>query len=121
MLGNFVGFLISGLAISLHSFTWLLIGRSVAGANGRSLPIAQAAMIDISSDAQKASRLGLVVLANVLGFVVGPVIGGFLMDQNIFRPHLLSNTVLRPVVPWHYWARCYYTIASRKRLWAIDT
>jgi DHA1 family tetracycline resistance protein-like MFS transporter len=85
MLGNFLGFLISGLAIPLHSFIGVLIGRSIAGATAGSLPIAQAAMIDISEDSQKASRLGLVVLANVSGFAIGPVIGGFFMDQNIFN------------------------------------
>jgi predicted MFS family arabinose efflux permease len=85
MLGNFLGFLISGLAIPLHSFMGVLVGRSIAGATAGSLPIAQAAMIDISEDSQKASRLGLVVLANVSGFAIGPVIGGFFMDQNIFN------------------------------------
>jgi MFS transporter, DHA1 family, tetracycline resistance protein len=88
MLGNFLGFLISGLAIPMHSFAGVLIGRSIAGATAGSLPIAQAAMIDISEDSQKASRLGLVVLANVLGFAIGPVIGGFFMDQNIFGNHI---------------------------------
>jgi MFS family permease len=84
MAGNSLGFLISGLAIPMHSLIGILIGRSVAGATAGSLPIAQAAMIDISEDSQKASRLGLVVLANVSGFAIGPVIGGFFMDQNIF-------------------------------------
>lgn len=84
MSGNFLGFLISGLAISFHSFAWILIGRAIAGGTAGSLPIAQAAMIDISTDAQKAARLGLVVLANVSGFAIGPVIGGFFMDPAIF-------------------------------------
>jgi DHA1 family tetracycline resistance protein-like MFS transporter len=55
-------------------------------------------MIDISEDSQKASRLGLVILANVSGFAIGPVIGGFFMDPTIFGnsihyqiPFLLSS------------------------------
>lgn len=97
MLGNFFGFLISALAIPLHSFTALLIGRSIAGATAGSLPIAQAAMIDISSTSEKASRLGLVVLANVSGFAIGPVIGGFFMNTHLFHhvsyqvPFLVSS------------------------------
>ena len=60
------------------------MGRSIAGATAGSLPIAQAAMIDISSTSEKASRLGLVVLANVTGFAIGPVIGGFFMNTYLF-------------------------------------
>jgi len=84
MLGNCIGFFISALSIPMHSYTVLLIGRSVAGATAGSIPIAQAGIIDISSKEQTASRLGLVVLGNVVGFAVGPVIGGFFMDQSIF-------------------------------------
>jgi DHA1 family tetracycline resistance protein-like MFS transporter len=85
MLGNFLGFLISGIAIACNSLVWILIGRAIAGATAGSFPIAQAAVMDISeNDAQKASRLGMVVLANVSGFAVGPVIGGFFMDPAIF-------------------------------------
>lgn len=100
MLGIFFGFLISGLAISLRSFSGILIGRSIAGATAGSLPIAQAAMIDISDDSKKASRLGLAVLANVCGFAIGPVIGAFFMDASIFGnsihyqiPFVLSSSM----------------------------
>lgn len=88
MLGNSIGFFIGGLAVSLHSLAGILIGRGIAGATAGSLPIAQAAMIDISDNSQKASRLGLVVLANVVGFAIGPVIGGFFMDAKIFGSHI---------------------------------
>lgn len=84
MLGNFLGFFISAISIPMHSFTVLLIGRSVAGATAGSLPIAQAGIMDISSNEQKASRLGFVILGNVVGFAVGPVVGGFFMDKGIF-------------------------------------
>ncbi len=88
MLGNFLGYLVSGLAIYSHDLTGILIGRSIAGATAGSLPIAQAAMMDLSDDSQKASRLGLVILANVSGFAIGPVIGGFFMDPSIFGSHI---------------------------------
>lgn len=94
MLGNFVGFLISAISIPLHSYTILLIGRSIAGATAGSLPIAQAGIIDISTNEQKASRLGLVILGNVAGFALGPVIGGFFMDSSIFGSHASFQTPL---------------------------
>lgn len=88
MLGNFIGFLVSAIAIPMNSFTLLLVGRSIAGATAGSMPIAQAAAIDISSEEQKASRLGLMILGNVTGFALGPVIGGFFMDKAIFGTHI---------------------------------
>jgi MFS family permease len=84
MLGNFIGFLVTAISIPLHSYTVLLIGRSIAGATAGSLPIAQAGIMDISSNEQKASRLGIVVSGNVIGFALGPMLGGFLMDKAIF-------------------------------------
>ena len=42
----------------------------------------------ISSDEQKAARLGTVVSGNVIGFALGPIIGGFLMDKAIFGEHI---------------------------------
>ncbi|PHQ78666.1 MAG: hypothetical protein COB66_08440 [Coxiella sp. (in: Bacteria)] len=92
MLGNFLGFLICAMAIPMHSFTLLLVGRSIAGATAGSLPIAQAAIMDISSDALKVSRLGLVILGNVAGFALGPVIGGFFMDKAIFGANISYQT-----------------------------
>lgn len=84
MLGNFIGFLIAGFAIAYSSFIGILIGRSISGMTAGSMPIAQAAVIDISEESQQASRLGLTVFANIIGFAIGPVIGGFLMDKNLF-------------------------------------
>jgi MFS transporter, DHA1 family, tetracycline resistance protein len=84
MLGNFLGFLIAGFAIFWQSYIGILIGRSISGMTAGSLPIAQAAIIDISDDSQQASRLGLTVFANIFGFAIGPIIGGFLMDKSLF-------------------------------------
>lgn len=85
MLGNFLGFLICGLSIVWHSFAWLLIGRAVAGATAGSLPIAQAAVMDISEGNKKASRLGFLILGNVVGFAIGPVVGSFFMNGHLFQ------------------------------------
>ncbi len=92
MFGNFVGFLISAISILFHSYTILLIGRSIAGATAGSLPIAQAGIMDISPNELKASRLGLVILGNVVGFALGPAIGGFFMDKSLFGNHISLQT-----------------------------
>lgn len=85
MLGNCLGYLVGGLGIMLPSLLIIILGRALAGLTAGSLPIAQAAMIDISEEEKKSARLGLAVLGNVLGFAIGPTIGGIFMDH-----HLLS-------------------------------
>lgn len=80
MLGNAVGFCVCGLGVLHSSLLLLTVGRVVSGFTAGSLPIAQAAMMDISTPEQKPKRLSFVTLANVTGFAVGPVIGALCLD-----------------------------------------
>jgi len=84
LLGNAVGFLVGGIGVSISSLTLLVIGRVISGATAGSLPIAQAAMMDISTPEEKPKRLSLVALANVTGFALGPVIGAFCLNTHIW-------------------------------------
>jgi len=85
LVGSFIGYFISAVAIFFHSLTVLIIGRVIAGFTAGSQPIAQAAIVDISSPEVKARNIGLILLAISLGFVFGPIFGGILSD-----PHLVS-------------------------------
>jgi DHA1 family tetracycline resistance protein-like MFS transporter len=49
LLGAFLGYLLSAIAVICGSFSLLIIGRIIAGFTSGSQPIAQAAIIDISS------------------------------------------------------------------------
>lgn len=86
LIGSFLGYLLSAIAIVMHHFLLLLIGRMIAGFTAGSQPIAQAAIVDVSSPHNKARNIGLILLSVSLGFVFGPIFGG-----------VLSNTDL---VPW---------------------
>jgi MFS transporter, DHA1 family, tetracycline resistance protein len=83
MVGLAAGFLISMAGTAMNSLFVILLGRVISGGTAGSLSIAQAAMIDISTDSQKASRIGLIALANGIGFSSGPFIGGLLEQINI--------------------------------------
>jgi len=85
LLGSFVGYLIAGVAIWMHSLSLLLVGRVIAGFTAGSQSIAQAAIVDISSEERKARNIGLILLAISLGFVFGPIIGGVLSDVHLVR------------------------------------
>ena len=60
------------------TITWLFIGRIFQGIMGASLTTASAYIADISTPEKKAQNFGLIGAAFGLGFILGPVIGGFL-------------------------------------------
>lgn len=63
----------------------LLAARALSGVGGASLSVAQTYIADISSHADRAKNFGLVGAAFGLGFIVGPVVGGWL---GAYSPHL---------------------------------
>jgi len=81
--GAFFGYVISALAISWHSYWFLIFGRVIAGFTSGSQPIAQAAIIDVSTEEHKARNIGFILFAISFGFVLGPIIGGVLSDHHL--------------------------------------
>jgi DHA1 family tetracycline resistance protein-like MFS transporter len=80
---------LSGYAITIVALysanLWLLIfGRAVTGFTAGNQPVAQAAMIDGSTDDTDRSRnMGYIITGVSFGLVGGPIIGGFLSDTAI--------------------------------------
>lgn len=83
LLGAFLSYLISAFAVSMSSLALLLVGRVIAGITSGSQPIAQAAIIDLSTPDTKARNLGFILLSLSLGFIFGPLFGGLLSDKTI--------------------------------------
>lgn len=83
LVGAALGYCISGVAIFFHSLVFLILGRVIAGFTAGSQPIAQAAIVDISTDETRPRNIGYVLLAVSIGFVLGPITGGFLSDSQI--------------------------------------
>ncbi|HLF66433.1 MAG TPA: MFS transporter, partial [Gammaproteobacteria bacterium] len=86
LLGNAVGFLLSALGLMLHDLLLIFTGRIISGVTAGNIPIAQAAIVDISPEEKKGIRLGLISVANGIGFTCGPIIGGLVSDTNLI-PH----------------------------------
>jgi MFS transporter, DHA1 family, tetracycline resistance protein len=68
-------YVVMGLAPSL---SWLFIGRAIAGMAGASFTPAYAYVVDVSPPEKRAQSFGMVSAAFGAGFILGPVIGGFL-------------------------------------------
>ncbi len=82
--GAFVGYLLTILALALNSYWLLLLGRAITGFTAGNQPIAQAAMVDLSSnDTERARNMGLIVAGVSAGVVCGPIIGGLLTDKTL--------------------------------------
>lgn len=78
-----IDYLIMALAPNLF---WLFVGRIMAGIAGSSYSTANAYVADISNDKNRAQNFGLIGAAFGVGFVVGPVIGGFLGEYGPRAP-----------------------------------
>ena len=73
------GFGINYLVLAFApTIMWLFFGRIFQGIMGASLTTASAYIADISTPEKKAQNFGLIGAAFGLGFIFGPVIGGYL-------------------------------------------
>jgi len=80
--GSFTGYALTVVAVYLESFPLLLIARIVAGFTAGNQPIAQAALVDESTNDQEKTRfMGYVIVAGSLGLLIGPILGGVLTDE----------------------------------------
>lgn len=79
LLLSLLGFSLDYLLLAFApTITWLFAGRIIAGITGASITTASAYIADISTAENRAKNFGMIGAAFGLGFIVGPVIGGFL-------------------------------------------
>jgi DHA1 family tetracycline resistance protein-like MFS transporter len=87
LLASLFGFGIDYLFLALApSLWWLFVGRIIAGVMGASFTTAGAYIADISTTEKRAQNFGIIGAAFGLGFILGPVIGGFLADFGLRAP-----------------------------------
>lgn len=71
-------------------FAWLLLGRLIAGAAASTFSTCNAYIADISEPDKRAQNFGLIGAAFGMGFVIGPVLGGFLGEYGARAPFLAA-------------------------------
>lgn len=73
-----------------HSLSMLFVGRVIAGLTGASITPASAFIADVSTGEDRAKNFGLIGVAFGLGFIIGPVIGGFLGQYGARVPFIAA-------------------------------
>lgn len=87
ILGTFLGFLLLGFANAL----WMLFAsRILDGFTGGNLSVAQAYIADVTDEKNRSKGLGLVGAAFGLGFIIGPVTGGFMSQWGYAVPAFVA-------------------------------
>jgi multidrug resistance protein len=72
---NAIGYIIFAFTTS---YITLIVSRVVAGIGGSSIAVAQAYIADVTTKENRSKGMGIIGSAFGLGFVFGPLIGGFL-------------------------------------------
>jgi DHA1 family tetracycline resistance protein-like MFS transporter len=101
LLISLFGFGIDYILLSIApTITWLFIGRMIAGITGASFTTATAYIADISSPEDRAKNFGMVGAAFGVGFIIGPVLGGFLGQIGTRVPFYVSAVLC--LLNWLY-------------------
>lgn len=92
LLASLFGFSIDYLFLAFApTVWWLFVGRIVAGITGASFTTATAYISDISTNDNRAQNFGIVGAAFGMGFIIGPVLGGFLGHYGTQVPFLAAS------------------------------
>lgn len=90
--GTAAGYFISGIGVSANLFSLLILGRIISGITAGAMPLAQAAIADVSHDPKsQAKYMGMMMFALAAGQVLGPSFAGFFSDAGLSP--LFSNAL----------------------------
>ena len=89
--GSSVGYLLSAFAVGQDSFVLLLVSRGVTGLFEGNVPIARAIAADLSPEIPKEVSFGHISGAIYVGYLLGPLAGGFLAGQSFSLPFVVAG------------------------------
>jgi DHA1 family tetracycline resistance protein-like MFS transporter len=85
--GAAIDYLIMALTPSLAV---LVIGRLIAGVTSASMAVASAYIADVTAEKDRAQRFGWMSATFGIGFIIGPVLGGFASGWFLRAPFLIA-------------------------------
>ena len=91
ILAALFGFSIDYLVLAFApNYAWLVAGRIFAGICGSSYTAASAYIADVSTEDNRAQNYGILGAAFGLGFIIGPLIGGFFGEFGVRVPFYVA-------------------------------
>lgn len=91
LLASLFGFGVDYLFLAFApTIAWLFVGRVIAGMMGASFTTASAYIADVSTPETRAQNFGIIGAAFGLGFIIGPMLGGFLGEHGSRLPFIVS-------------------------------
>ena len=103
LLASLFGFTLDYLFLAFApSIGWLFVGRIIAGIMGASFTTAGAYIADVSTPENRAQNFGMIGAVFGLGFIIGPLLGGFLGEIGPRVPFFVTAalTALNFVYGW---------------------
>ncbi len=89
--GSVVGYGLTAFAVYQESFVFFIISRFLTGVCEGNISIARAIAAELHPVIDRAKALSLVYAATYTGWLLGPVIGGFLMIYGVAEVFLLAG------------------------------
>lgn len=101
LLASLFGFGVDYLFLAFApTLPWLFVGRVIAGIMGASFTTAAAYIADVSTPETRAQNFGIIGAAFGLGFIIGPMLGGFLEEYGSRVPFIVSAVL--SLINWLY-------------------
>jgi len=88
LLGSAAGFFLIAFA---NSLAVVFVSRIVDGVTGGNISVAQAYIADITTGSERTKAMGLIGAGFGLGFVFGPILGGFLSTYSFAAPYIAAG------------------------------
>lgn len=91
LFGSVVGYMLTALAIYHESFVFFILARLVTGICEGNIAIARAIAVELHPKIDRTHALSLVYTATYTGWMLGPVIGGFLMVYGVAEVFMMAG------------------------------
>ncbi len=83
LFGTAVSYALFAVGIIFRNIPLLFVARALDGITGGNVAVAQASIADTTEHEHRARSFGIIGAANGVGFILGPLFGGFLSDPKI--------------------------------------
>ena len=91
LFGSFIGYILTALAIYNESFVYFILARFITGVCEGNIAIARAIAVELHPKIDRTHALSLVYSSTYTGWMLGPVLGGFLMVYGVAEVFMMAG------------------------------